>query len=111
MSLRACLVSGAACLVICLFLAAPSASASGGDHDPDQDATLAAPAAPASPTSGKPVPFDRGWLKPFFEHGAARQAVELFRAEDWEGTETAFARALKSLPRDGAERHAAMYML
>jgi len=111
MSLRVRLVSGAACLVIYPFVAAPAAFASGGDHDPDQDPAAAAPAAPAAPVTGKPVPFDRGWLKPFFEHGPARQAVEQFRAEDWEGAETGFARAVKSLPRDGAERHAAMYML
>ncbi|HMF43244.1 MAG TPA: transglycosylase SLT domain-containing protein [Polyangia bacterium] len=107
MSLRVRLVSGAACLL----LAAPSVLASTGDHDPDQDQTLAAPAVPPAPITGKPVPFDRGWLKPFFEHGPARQAVEQFRAEEWEAAETGFARAVKSLPRDSAERHAAMYML
>src|SRR5262252_1403214 len=95
MSLRARLVSGAACLL----LTAPSVSASTGDHDPDQDPALAAPVVPPVPVSGNPVPFDRGWLKPFFEHGPAKQAVEQFRAEEWEAAETGFARAVKSAAR------------
>src|SRR5438128_2622997 len=114
MSPRVRLVSGSVsvCLLVILSVAARAAAASGGDHDPDQDATLAASAAgPTRAASGKPVPFDRSWLTPFFEHGPAKQAVEQFRAEDWEGAETGFARAVKSLPRAGGERHAAMYML
>ena len=95
MLLRASLVSGA----VCLLLAVPPAAASSGDHDPDQDATAAA--GPTRAVTGKPVAFDRGWLTPFFEHGPARQAVEQFRAEDWEAAETGFAKAVKSLPRDG----------
>ena len=107
MSLRASLVSGA----VCLLLAAPRASASGGDHDPDQEANLPATSAPPRAITGKPVPFERAWLTPFFEHGPAKQASEQFRAEDWAQAETGFARAVKSLPRGGSERQAAMYML
>ena len=33
----------------------------------DDDAPSVAPTAHA----GKPVPFDRDWLEPFFQHGAA----------------------------------------
>src|SRR5436190_9585537 len=112
MSLSIRLALPAACLLVFVLLL-PSASASSGDHDPDQDPSTAAPAAAAAsrPAGGKPVPFDRGWLTPFFEHGPARQAVEQFRAEDWEAAETGFARAVRSLPRDSSERRAAMYML
>ena len=105
MSLRVRLFS-----VACgLLLSAPLASASPGDHDPDQDESGPTPAPRA--VAGKPVRFDRGWLTPFFESGHAKQAVEEFRAEDWEDAATHFAKAIKSLPRDGGERHAARYML
>jgi soluble lytic murein transglycosylase len=57
------------------------------------------------------VHFDRAWLTPFFERGHAQKAVEQFRAEEWAGAETGFARAVKSLPRKSAERQAASYML
>ena len=73
--------------------------------------TRAGPRAAPRAVAGKPVRFDRGWLTPFFESGHAKQAVEEFRAEDWAGAETEFAKAIKSLPRDGGERHAAKYML
>jgi soluble lytic murein transglycosylase len=106
MLLRTSLVSGAACLL----LAAP-AFASTGDHDPDQDSNAPAPSAPARASGGKPVAFDRGWLTPFFEHGAANKAAEQFRAEDWDAAEAGFARAVKSLPRNSSERRAAQYML
>ena len=106
MLLRASLVFAA----FSLLIAAPRASASSGDHDPDQEANGPA-SAPTRAVSGKPVSFDRGWLTPFFEKGPARQAAEQFRAEDWDAAEASFAKAVKSLPRGGAERHAAMYML
>ena len=104
MLLRASLVSIAACIL----LVGP-ASASSGDHDPDQDA---APTTTGTPRAikGKPVHFDRAWLTPFFELGHAQKAVEQFRAEEWAGAETGFARAVKSLPRKSAERQAASYM-
>src|SRR6185312_5944667 len=71
-----------------------------------------APAAEAPPRpAGKPVPFDRAWLEPFFQHGAAKQAAEKFRADDWDDAEAGFVRALKSLPRGGDERRAANYLL
>jgi soluble lytic murein transglycosylase len=105
MFLRVSLFSAA----VCLLIAAPRASASSGDHDPDQEAS--GPATPTRAAAGKPVSFDRGWLTPFFAKGPARQASEQFRAEDWDAAETSFAKAVKSLPRDGAERRAAMYML
>jgi tetratricopeptide (TPR) repeat protein len=94
-----------------LLLCAPLASASSGDHDPDQDESGPAPTPAPRAIAGKPVRFDRGWLTPFFDKGKAKQAVEEFRAEDWEDAETGFAKAMKSLPRDGGERHAAQYMV
>src|SRR5436190_10331427 len=106
MLLRASMISGA----VCLLLVVPPAAASSGDHDPDQESASAA-SGPTRAVSGKPVPFDRGWLTPFFEHGPARQAAEQFRAEDWDAAETSFAKAVKSLPRRGSERRAAQYML
>ena len=105
MSLRVCLFS----VAFGLLLSAPLASASSGDHDPDQDGSGPAPA--PRPVAGKPVRFDRGWLTPFFESGHAKEAVEEFRDEDWDKAETEFAKAIKKLPRDGGERHAAKYML
>ena len=96
-------------LLSLLLVPASRASASPGDDDDDARGAET-PVAPARP-AGKPVSFDRGWLEPFFEHGPARQAVEQFRAEDWEAAETGFAKAVKSLPRDGADRRAAKYML
>src|SRR4051812_12375217 len=106
MSLRV----GAAVVAVCLLPVARPAAASTGDHDPDQEASPPT-AGPVRAVTGKPVPFDRTWLTPFFERGPAKQAVEQFRAEDWVQAEIGFARAVKSLPRDGGERHAAMYML
>ena len=75
--------------------------------DDETAATAAAPTARA----GKPVPFDRDWLEPFFQHGAVKAAAEKFRSDDWSGAEAGFARALKSLARDSAERPAATYLL
>jgi soluble lytic murein transglycosylase len=108
MLLRASLVFS---LICCLLLSPGQASASGGDHDPDQDAAGSTSGAPTRAITGKPVKFDREWLTPFFESGPAKKAVEQFRAEEWSAAETAFARAVKSLPRAGAERRAASYML
>jgi soluble lytic murein transglycosylase len=87
------------------FAQASLAQPVGGDEE--ADAPAAAPAAHA----GKPVPFDRDWLEPFFQHGAAKEAAEKFRGDDWSGAEVGFARALKSLPRHGDERLAATYLL
>jgi soluble lytic murein transglycosylase len=55
------------------------------------------------------VPFQRGWLEPFFQRGPARQAVDKFRAEDWDGAAAGFARSAKSLKGD--EKQAATYLL
>jgi len=77
----------------------------GSDEEADTPAT--APTAHA----GKPVPFDRDWLEPFFQHGAAKAAAEKFRSDDWSGAEAGFSHALKSLPRSGDERRAATYLL
>jgi soluble lytic murein transglycosylase len=77
----------------------------GGDEEAD------APAAAPTAHAGKPVPFDRDWLEPFFQHGTAKAAAEKFRGDDWEGAEAGFVRALKTLPRGGAERLAATYLL
>jgi soluble lytic murein transglycosylase len=71
-----------------------------------------APAAEAPPhPAGKPVLFDRAWLEPFFQRGAAKQAAEKFRADAWSDAEDGFVKALKSLPRGGDERRAANYLL
>ncbi|HXU06002.1 MAG TPA: transglycosylase SLT domain-containing protein [Polyangia bacterium] len=111
MSRRARFVSS----VVCLLLAAPSAHASGGDHDPDQEAN---PATPARAVTGKPVPFDRAWLTPFFTDSRTKHAVEQFRAEDWAGAEAGFEKerertkhAKESGQRHGTERQAAGYLL
>src|SRR5205823_6021076 len=69
------------------------------------------PAATPTAHAGKPVPFDRDWLEPFFQKGAAKAAAEKFRGDDWAGAEAGFAHALKSLPRHGDERLAATYLL
>ena len=66
---------------------------------------------PATPAKGKPVPFQRAWLTPFFQQGRAKQAVEQFRAEDWDDAETSFAKALRSLSKSSADRYPAKYML
>ena len=114
MALRACFVSGAACLL----LAAPIARASGGDHDPDQEENAPAATATKPRAAGKPVPFDRAWLTPFFADSRTKKAVDQFRAEDWAGAEAGFEkererfkRSKESLDRYGTERLAATYLL
>lgn|GEM_PF-734994 len=97
----------AATLSLALIFAFVHASFAQPVGDDDTDAPAAAPTAHA----GKPVPFDRAWLEPFFQHGAAKAAAEKFRGEDWAAAETGFARALKSLSRGGDERLAATYLL
>jgi soluble lytic murein transglycosylase len=79
-------------------------------HAQDDDADIAVEPAPAH-AGGKPVPFERAWLDPFFQHGAAKQAAERFHADDWDGAETGFSKALKSLPKGSEERLAATYLL
>jgi soluble lytic murein transglycosylase len=98
------------------LLSAATARAAQKDDDDDD---VAAPAAPSPRASGKPVAFDKAWLEPFFKSGPAKRAVDLFRAEDWTAAAMAFAKAMKSLPREdknagkhaGSERLAATYML
>lgn len=92
-----------------LTLAVGAAPLAQGQPVADEDADVSP--APARKAGGKPVPFDRDWLQPFFQHGAAKQAVEKFHAEDWDEAESGFVRALKSLPRSGEERQAASYLL
>jgi soluble lytic murein transglycosylase len=77
----------------------------------EEEADLPAPEPAAAHPAAKPVPFEKAWLEPFFQHGAARQAAEKFHADDWDGAEAGFAKALKSLPRGGDERLAATYLL
>jgi len=79
----------------------------GGDDE--VEVPVGEPTAPHP--AGKPVAFERAWLEPFFQHGAAKAAAEKFRGDDWAGAETGFARALKSLPRSGDERLAATYLM
>jgi soluble lytic murein transglycosylase len=98
----------AATLSLALIVASVRTSfAQPAGSEEDADTPVAAPTAHA----GKPIPFDRDWLEPFFQHGAAKAAAESFRGDDWSAAETGFARALKSLPRHGAERLAATYLL
>ncbi|HEY6475734.1 MAG TPA: tetratricopeptide repeat protein, partial [Polyangia bacterium] len=98
--------SSIAAATLSLALAGGSLAQPVGDDDE-------APAVEAGPprTAGKPVPFERAWLEPFFQHGPAKQAAEKFRGEDWEAAETGFSKALKSLPRGSDERLAASYLL
>ena len=98
----------AATLSLALIVASVHASfAQPVGADDEADASAVAPPAHA----GKPVPFDRDWLEPFFQHGAAKAAAESFRGDDWSAAEAGFARALRSLPRDSDERLAATYLL
>ncbi len=87
-------------------LVSAGAHASPGDDDGE---SAPPPAKEPARTATKPVSFDRGWLEPFFQRGPAKQAVEKFRAEDWDGAEAGFARAAKSLRGD--EKLAATYLL
>ncbi len=93
------------------FTAAATISAQPASPQPiaDDDADVPAPDQPAPRANRKPVPFDRAWLEPYFQHGAAKQAVEWFRGEDWDGAEGGFVRAIKSL--HGDEKQAATYLL
>src|SRR6516225_4282090 len=97
---------GAAALALLL---APPLRASPGDDD-EEARPVEGPVAPPRP-AGKPVPFDRGWLEPFFKHGPAKQGGDAFRSEDWAAAEAAFAKAVRALPRGSEERLAATYML
>jgi soluble lytic murein transglycosylase len=94
-----------AALLLLALTAVPLAHAQPVDDEADVAPTLPPQA------GGKPVPFERDWLQPFFQHGAAKQAAEKFRGEDWDEAESGFARALKSLARSSEERQAAMYLL
>ncbi len=87
------------------FVRASFSQPAGSDEETDT------PAAQPTAHAGKPVPFDRDWLEPFFQHGVAKAAAEKFRGDDWSGAEAGFARALRSLPRRGDERLAATYLL
>jgi soluble lytic murein transglycosylase len=98
--LKSAIVAGALAALV-----SAGAHASPGDDDGES----APPTAKAARTATKPVPFDRAWLEPFFQRGPAKQAVEKFRAEDWDGAEAGFARAAKSL--HGDEKLAATYLL
>jgi soluble lytic murein transglycosylase len=82
---------------------------SGGDYD--EDSSPAAGSESVVRPSGKAVAFDKSWLDPFFKRGPAKQAVEQFRVEEWAAAETGFAKALRSLPKNGEEHRAASYLL
>jgi soluble lytic murein transglycosylase len=96
-----------------VFVSVTSARAAekAAEKDDDEEDVAAAVPVPVARAAGKAVAFEKVWLEPFFKSGAAKKAVELFRSEDWSGAATAFAKALKALPRDGSERLAATYML
>jgi soluble lytic murein transglycosylase len=97
-----------AAAILSLAVTAPSFAQPVGDDD---SADVPSTDAPAAHSPAKPVAFDRLWLEPFFQHGAAKQAAEKFRADDWSGAEAGFSRALKSLSRGSEERLAASYLL
>jgi len=96
-----------ATLAFAFALTTPAAAA---DDDSDVPPTEG-PVAPPARAAGKPVPFDRAWLEPFFKSGPAKQAVEKYRADDWVPAEAGFERALRGLPRRSEERLAATYLL
>jgi len=98
-------------LTATLAAAIALAPAPAGGQDGDDAAAIEGPAAPPARAAGKPVPFERAWLEPFFKSGPARQAVEKYRADDWSAAEAGFSRALRALPRRGDERLAATYLL
>jgi soluble lytic murein transglycosylase len=99
--LRAAIVAGALAALV-----SPGAHASPGDDDGE---SAPPPAREPTRNATKAVPFERAWLEPFFQRGPAKQAVEKFRAEDWDGAQAGFARATKSLRGD--EKLAATYLL
>jgi soluble lytic murein transglycosylase len=81
----------------------------GQDEGPAEEAVPAG--ATRAPVTGKPVEFDKAWLEPYFQKGAAKEGLDAFRAEDWEGAEKALAKAVKALKKGGAEQLAARYLL
>jgi soluble lytic murein transglycosylase len=83
-------------------------AAAQGDDDVPADAP-----APADPAAAQQpaVAFDPDWIEPFFKSGAAKQAAEHFREEEWTAAEPGLARAAKNLPRQSDERRAARYLL
>ena len=93
------------------FAAAATLSAQPASPQPiaDDDADVPVAEGPPAGANRKPVPFEKAWLEPYFQHGAAKQAVEWFRGEDWAGAEGGFVRAIKAL--HGDERQAATYLL
>jgi soluble lytic murein transglycosylase len=97
-----------AAIAVCALLALPGTGLHAWAGDDDGD-SAPAPAHARARAAGKPVPFERAWLQPFFQRGAAKQAVEKFRAEDWPGAEAGLARAVRSLR--GEERLAATDLL
>jgi soluble lytic murein transglycosylase len=82
------------------------------DYDGDEAPPAAAPAV-AKP-AGKPVPFDKDWLEPYFTKGPAKDGLDRFREEDWAGAEAGFLKATRALkkgqPKTG-EQLAAQFML
>jgi soluble lytic murein transglycosylase len=80
----------------------------GQDEGPVDE--VAGPAAPRA-MGGKPVEFDKAWLEPYFQKGPAKDGLDAFRAEDWEGAEKALLKAVKALKKGGAEQLAARYLL
>jgi soluble lytic murein transglycosylase len=70
-----------------------------------------APPVAARAVGGKPVEFDKAWLEPYFQKGAAKEGVDAFRAEDWEAAEKALTKAVKALKKGSDEQLAARYLL
>ncbi|HEY5089237.1 MAG TPA: transglycosylase SLT domain-containing protein [Polyangia bacterium] len=87
------------------------ATSPAGAQDDGDTAAVEGPAARPARAAGKPVPFEREWLEPFFKSGPAKQAVEKYRADDWVAAEAGFSRALRALTRRSEERSAVTYLL
>ena len=94
-----------------LALAIALATSPAGAQDDGDTAAVEGPAARPARAAGKPVPFEREWLEPFFKSGPAKQAVEKYRADDWVAAEAGFSRALRALTRRSEERSAVTYLL
>src|SRR5262245_54320896 len=98
--------------VVLIGVGGPAHASQSDTQDEDEKVIAAEAAAAEAPRApGKPVAFDPGWLDPFFKTGAAKQGVDKFREENWSDAETAFARAVRKLPKGAPERLAATYML
>jgi soluble lytic murein transglycosylase len=92
--------------------AAWAALAPGPVYGQDEEEKPAEETGPlVSRADAKPVPFDPGWLVPFFKHGPGKAALDKLREEDWAAAEAGFARAARTAARSSGEGLAATYLL